>query len=466
MEQVTDIVDKRDKEGASTSWSGYIYQGKVAIYTAIHILNNLMESNPDLIDEYGLVIEELEDFVIEKNGLAESIHQVKAKPQNDTIGKYNEANLMLLGKLAYYENINEAILHTATELKTYSEEQFKKNIEEFSTEKKRNRLKEFKCKLFNEERGNYFNARKKLKIASENNYNGIIGVIELNQIKDVLQKEIKRFYEIVSYSDLSKVEENIEYVYANFLFLIEKLVHDSHLDKKRMFIEFTEIKKLLENKSIFTYKPETVVLILLQTMSNQYNHYINDYTVDEPIEIKYFKKWKQHLNALSDFDKKDFYSLCTRLKPHKIFNTYNQVDIQDLIEIMEPTSVKDIFFPALLETGERIEVPVDLKKAYIIHENGQFHSLTTLLDSKKTYANVGKKIFENIQGNEELFNLLYDIDVFITGYLNNEYQGKITDVKTDKESMVIRENDNRETIVAPKTIRFMDIETFIGDVDE
>lgn len=61
--------------------------------------------------------------------------------------------------------------------------------------------------------------------------------------------------------------------------------------------------------------------------------------------------------------------------------------------------------------------------------------------------------------------LLFDIDVFITGSLNDEYQGTITNVKTDATSSIIKGNDNRETIVEPKTIRFIDIDTFIGDVD-
>lgn len=314
--------------------------------------------------------------------------------------------LILLGKLALYPYINEAILHTATELKEYSEAQLKKNIENLNIEGKNKRLKIYKDKLFEDNHNTYLDVRQKLRIANDSNNNCIEGVIELDQIKHVLQEEIKKFYEKMQYPDLSKVQDNIEYVYANFLFLIEDLVHISHLTREDIVIDFTKLKNILENESIFNYTTETVAVILLQSMSSTYDDFIDDFDIEELIQMKYSIKWKEHLDALRGFEKKDFYVLCTRLTPHKVFSSYDKVKIQDIREIIESTGLKDVFFRALLEADERIKVPTGLKNAYVLHEDGQFHSLTTLLDHKKTFKKIGEKIFKNIESNAELFYLI------------------------------------------------------------
>lgn len=468
MEQVVDdLIKMEDVHSAVPSWSGFVYQGKVAIYTALHILNSFIKDDPDLIDKYSLVIEDLEDFVISRHDRVESIHQVKAKPKNNTIGLYNEANLFLLGKVAKYPHIKEAILHTATELKEFSEESLRVNIENYDVSNSKKAAADYQASLFDDSSyDNYTLAREKLKIASEINNNNLQGVIELECIEEIVKEEIKTSYQKLGYSDMRKVEENIQYIYANFLLLIENLVHKSHLDKQKIIIEFTELKKILESESIFDYTIDTAGLILLHSISNQYNYYIEDYAVEDLVETIFLKKWKEHLTALYKFNKKDLYTLCTRLTPHKVFNTHDKAKIIDLMQITEPTGVKDVFFRAILETEERIKVPNDLETAYILHENGKFHSVTTLTDHAQIFEKIGAKIFKNIEKNSELFSLLFDIDVYITSHLNNEYKGTITNVKADESSNIIEENDNRQTIVEPKTIKFIDIETFIRGDDK
>ena len=463
---VDDLIKKEDIHSAVPSWSGFVYQGKVAIYTALHILNNVIEDDPYSIDKYSLVIEDLEDFVIFKNNRVESIHQVKAKPKNNTIGQYNEANLLLLGKIAIYPHIKEAILHTATELKEFSEESLRENIKNFDVSRSKKAAADYQAGLFDDSYDNYTLAREKLKIASESNNNDLQGVIELEHIEEVVKEEIKKIYQKLKYSDMRKVEENIQYIYANFLFLVENSVHRSHLDKQKIIIEFTELKNILDSDSIFDYTTDTASLILLHSISNQYDYYIEDYDVEDLVETSFLKKWKEHLTALYKFNKKDFYTLCTRLTPHKAFNPHDKVKILELMQIAEPTGVKDVFFRAILETEERIKVPNDLESAYILRENGKFHSVTTLTDQAQIFEKIGAKIFKNIEKSSELFPLLFDIDVYITSQLNNEYKGTITNVKADKSSNIIEENDNRQTIVEPKTIKFIDIETFIRGDDK
>lgn len=460
-------IDNIDTHNAAPTWSGYIYQGKVAIYSALNVINNLIYACSDKIEEYSLVIEDLEDFAINKNGNDKSIHQVKAKPNSHNIGNYSEAILLLLAKLEKYPHINEAVLHTATDLHEFTEEQLKKNIKNYDTKDKK-RLTDYKNILFDDsaDRVDKFDTvLPKLKIANETSSYGIKNVLRIDQIDNIIKQEIKRFYEVTQSEHLYQVEENISSVYAKFVYLIENQVHTSHLKKQKIIIKFTELINILNNESIFDYTEETASLVLLQSMCSQFNHYIDENEIGELDEITYTKKWNEHQHALNILEKKDFYSLCARLTPHKCFSPYKSVNIQELLEVIEPTGIKDVFMRALLETNGRIEVPSDLKDAYVLFEDGKFHSLTTLTDHKNKYRYVGRMIINNINKNNDLSELLFDIDVFVTGYLNNEWHDTITKIKIDEASPIVTKNDNREKITEPKTIKFIDIESFIGSVD-
>ncbi|OOE99559.1 hypothetical protein BZG78_07105 [Salinivibrio sp. MA351] len=79
------ISKKIKKSSAIASWSGFIYQGKIALYHCIHLLIS-GNSNAD-----HLKVETLDDFVIyDLEGKALSLHQVKAR-DNRRRSAYDEA---------------------------------------------------------------------------------------------------------------------------------------------------------------------------------------------------------------------------------------------------------------------------------------------------------------------------------------------------------------------------------------
>jgi hypothetical protein len=74
---LSEVVDNDDisKTSAISSWSGFIYQGKIGLYHAIKLL--MLD---DACSEYQLKFEHLDDFAIfDSNNIALSTHQVKAK---------------------------------------------------------------------------------------------------------------------------------------------------------------------------------------------------------------------------------------------------------------------------------------------------------------------------------------------------------------------------------------------------
>jgi len=69
---VSNDEDKNYPATAVSTWSGYVYQGKIALYLSLQLIN---QGNKD----FELQLDSTDDFAIYKNGAVTSAHQVKAK---------------------------------------------------------------------------------------------------------------------------------------------------------------------------------------------------------------------------------------------------------------------------------------------------------------------------------------------------------------------------------------------------
>lgn len=93
---------------ASPSWSGFNYQGKVALYYSLRLINStLVESD---FTHYSLMLEGTEDFEILYDGSPVSIHQVKAY-NSSNYSKYSNALLEITIEL-YKQPIVVGKIHT------------------------------------------------------------------------------------------------------------------------------------------------------------------------------------------------------------------------------------------------------------------------------------------------------------------------------------------------------------------
>lgn len=101
---------------ASPSWSGFNYQGKVALFHALFLINEnlLLNTNFDF-STHTLVLENTEDFEIQVNGINTTIHQVKAYQSSDFSSYKNalfglalelEKNQNALGYIHTWKTIN------------------------------------------------------------------------------------------------------------------------------------------------------------------------------------------------------------------------------------------------------------------------------------------------------------------------------------------------------------------------
>ncbi|HBO8980229.1 TPA: hypothetical protein L5D12_002758 [Pseudomonas aeruginosa] len=84
-------VDEKYPATAVSTWSGYVYQGKIALYHCLCLIN---QGDAD----FELQLDSSDDFAVYKNGTLASAHQVKAK-----IGKYRSGYIEALEKASAIE---------------------------------------------------------------------------------------------------------------------------------------------------------------------------------------------------------------------------------------------------------------------------------------------------------------------------------------------------------------------------
>jgi hypothetical protein len=89
---VTQEDDEKYPASAVSSWSGFVYQGKIALYHSLKLIH-------DGVLDFELQLDSSDDFAIYKNGKLYTAHQVKAK-----IGKYRSVYTTALEQSSVIEH--------------------------------------------------------------------------------------------------------------------------------------------------------------------------------------------------------------------------------------------------------------------------------------------------------------------------------------------------------------------------
>jgi hypothetical protein len=105
------LIDPNDIHSAADTWSGFIYQGKVALY---HVLTLIL--NEDHVNQLELQLDSLEDFaIVRDNGIdivPVSLHQVKAM-KSHLYSAYQEAFEKLEKRKLQFPCEDDACFHLA-----------------------------------------------------------------------------------------------------------------------------------------------------------------------------------------------------------------------------------------------------------------------------------------------------------------------------------------------------------------
>lgn len=239
-----------NKQDASSKWSGYNYQGKVALYVALYLINNPREINKnddENWDRFAVEIEGLEDFSILKNNQYISIHQVKAYESSNTISNFKGALWGLLGKSIDFQNIQKSCLHTLKRVKELEDRNFdnKNKIKLLDPKEKslESRYKE-----------SYISETEKLECAFDklsfyNQHSSYRLDVELEEINLLVKEEIKTYYAKNNFSTDKMHSDYVNGIFNKLLYELDVYIYKRH--KKELtqndYIYFNKIIEYLNN---------------------------------------------------------------------------------------------------------------------------------------------------------------------------------------------------------------------------
>lgn len=415
---------------AAHIWSGYIYQGRVALY---HILKLLNESNEKDYNQWYLQIDSIDDFSIvkydnNKDIIPITIHQVKAVKSGAYSAYSKEFKKLEKKKIATNNNAVLAYFHLASE----NEES------KLSIESKHPNLKiyTYKCN------------KEYCSLSQIDDYilEKIESLLQKEKITGAATPEVKRSkYEIL--------EKKISDVVVGIHFL-------NHLGKSIREAAFTTLIFLPEFLEII--RDETIILQSEQYFEERLkvdlNRYYQEFCFESDSqnwsnEIKQqMSKYLFHFNKLQE---NLFKSFLQNIIPHRTVNYSDIIGYKDTS--LNQDEMKDAFFLMLSEIKESNSGG---ELGWICTDGNHYYP--TSINSSDSDANK-KKVCEKILNTALTTNVSvpFDSDFLITSECNvhdmEAYANNIGHVDTSE--VKVGEDDRSHNITRWKRVNLIDIKT-------
>ncbi|WP_276703903.1 ABC-three component system protein [Romboutsia ilealis] len=416
---------------ASSSWSGYQYQGKVSIYMVLKIINDFIEQGlEEEYKNYDIEIEHREDFSIKYNGKYKSIHQVKARMDDTTINPYLEAMEKLNNDKREIPSLT-LYLHTICGISDWDIEGYKKCLN-----KKIKRLKKsesdknkesvaYLTNILSEE--SFFN-NVNLYRYSNGNYH-----CSLDDIKDLITDEIQRYFILTG--QINKTgSTNIEIIYNQFIGFLDNYIKERHKGNISVDIRFSEFKSKLDDHKIL----ERDEIYYIYLTRERYVHNMSKYCERRCSKRKSCKynvdecKLKNIVNLIIEMSLKDFKKLIYKINPHININDWER----DNNEFSQP---QNIYF--LCRTiNEEIEKTYAINNNSILYSKNMNNYMPTtigIIDEYDLYESL-EEYTQNIKNNDFLLSELFETNIFITKNLDKvnilEDIGDVEEIDEDKRA--------------------------------
>lgn len=431
-------------QDASSKWSGFNYQGKIAIYIVLYLINNPDKAEKKDTEEwntYALEIEGLEDFSVLKNGEYISIHQVKAYTSAITPSKLSNAFWGLIGKSIENVTVKKSCLHTLNEvvkLRSNSESNiaYIKKLEP-------NKEKEKNYKI------TYKDNEELLKCAFDkltfyDNHESYNLCVSLTQINGLIKDEIKQYYGHNNYESYRLDEDHLDKVLNNVLGKIDEHIYKRHSGQLNQYdhISFEEIIKYITevpdtaNHTYFLYNLKRKIF----DSTLEYCTNCNEFSDSNNCEICNIKKYIEQLNSL---DNSQFISYIRHININKELDKSN-LSINEIMHIVSQI----VGYSDLLDRIEENKRYQGIKENKIIDEinNKKYinssitHSATNDKHKDVERRKISQTILDNLEKDMELMLsvegangfISHNVDIESVKKLANKI-GKSDDVSTDEK---------------------------------
>ncbi|WMT41742.1 hypothetical protein RE628_04430 [Paenibacillus sp. D2_2] len=446
-------IDSQDTHSAVPSWSGYDFQGQVAIYTSLCFLNSLDLTTADIY-QYFLEIEHLEDFSIKQNASYLSIHQVKSYQTTYHFSSYKEAVLELMGKCAKYDGIVRGNLHTTCLIEEPTREALFNLLKDYNPTTKIEKLNGYKKLLFEHQKFD--------EVFDKLTYNKGIDlpydlVVNIDEIGDKIKEQLAIFYSRNSHLfdqeslTLISSSENINYIYHNLQAELDDWIIRNHKGVlEEPMIAFNVFFEILITKNIFQFSNKTAAGLLKDSLKKCFAEYCEDHDITletNPECANWENSWK-YIRQLND---DEFILLCKKISPNIVIKS-DTITLLEYRELLNSRGVKDALIHLTLEIGKLSLELTDVKNVFVLNKLGSHHLISTISDSKapRAVGNVSKRIIKNLKHNNQLSHLLFDIHKIITTDLEGTFEGEIFDVQATYQKEQGKSIEVKNSVTVPK----------------
>lgn len=310
---------------ATPSWSGYIFQGEVALCRAIETINTIKEPIPD---NYCLKLEEDEDFSIQTDEI--EVFQVKAylSKNSDKISKYKPVIEELINKYYYSKQVLD------------DEDDGRKKIHLYSI---RARKKPIKCNLLTDKvitdfPTNLSTFSNRFSVVSDN-FECIQGVYTVTNIYEKLKDAIEAYC-----SDASLTDQDIAAKASYCCLKITRIVKERHTTKRKEKILFKDIIKWI--RSPLAFSEDLCWYEISKLFLNFLSEGLDDYDLSDEDQKNEFEKINFVIEELENLPYDDLVSLIQfYITPHKILDKKNLR--QSFGSFLESAAVKYVILKAI-----------------------------------------------------------------------------------------------------------------------
>lgn len=419
------FIDPEKIDSAADSWSGFIYQGKVALY---HVLRLLMEE-PQSVN-YHLQLDSLEDFAIVDEDISPiSLHQVKALGSH-LYSSYEAAFIKLEERLAMYP-CTGAYFHLAIENEkskaqikaihgTIDIYQYKEGDTFCSLNSIDQRIEDLISSYYVVHNLNHFNNQNYIQIVR-------------NCLEDIIVSQIIAIHACNHRRNGLRLNEAAYYFtipFDKFVILLNADLNTKIADEEY----YLNITKKLINKYYSEFALE-----LQEELS------------DEGVVLTEAQRIKldSHLLDINALDKTELISFIQNLLPHREFKLKTLFDFKD--KNISQDEFKNAFLKCLFEL---IEPTFNIKKGLMWScISSKKYTATAIYTPQNDIKKVCKKIYENIIENN--FEIPYQSDFLITKDL------EIDSIEhgLNSQMRIPSENDIKNNIIKWSTVGMVKIET-------
>ncbi|MEB8433871.1 hypothetical protein OO007_16660 [Cocleimonas sp. KMM 6892] len=453
---------------ASATWSGFNYQGKVALYHTLTFINQKLDEDMNFeFSGYELILENHEDFDIKGPDGFISFHQVKAI-NDSAFNRYEDALFAMLLQLDSPDNASViGYLHTWKDLKWRPKVNFdqklrdilKKVIDNHNDDPDKSDI----CKTFIKSTGDKKTV-KILKQAKEKDkrlvdidstqliftqaYESTDDECVVNRVKqydydgslacgiDVIDAKVKNAItnlNIVHGNPLDGDDESLDKIFCALLAKLDENVILKHSESSVLNknpIPFVEIIDIVTDQRIRDSSDTYLASRFKLKFIDAFENYLSDEDLCPADIAESYSNNESNLNPVMRIllrsSANELWSHYLKLNPHIAMDTSNTMDKAIDININD---LRQYLFLIFSEISEQIFIHDD-KKQRVFYQNGKEKYLPTTIGDL-----TNKYLVTEIMKNSHAIPSLFEMTAMVTGYKHaneiesfSEEYSKITDI--------------------------------------